>query len=368
MRILYGVHGYSRGHATRAAAVLSELVQKYEVMILAGQDAFDLLKNEFEIERIESLRFYYGEDSRISSIQTIQKNFPLVTDLLLHGSRSRELDAKIRAFAPRVAISDAEPWTHRAAHRLDIPRVSFDHFGIMVHCDVPFARGDRTKSFFDRLIYKFLMGQPERVLVSSFYDAPALRDGTKIIGPLLRKEVRNISAPARGEHMLVYLNNGHHQLTEELKASFRSLDMPIKLYGCRRTGTEATLEFCPPAGRAFLEDLASAKAVISTAGNQLVGEALFFGRPLLVIPEGTVEQRMNAAAVERLGVGEVGTFEALDGARLRSFLRNLPRYETNAKRCSTDGRDEALELLNMWIEELGKRKRSPKASLYPVRA
>lgn len=333
-------------------------------MILAGPDAYDLLKSEFEVERIDSLRFYYGEDSRISTTVTVRKNLPLVTDMVLYGRRSRELDARVRAFNPQVAISDAEPWTHRVAYRLDIPRVGFDHFGIMVHCDVPFAKGDKTKSFFDRLVYKVLMGQPERVLVSSFYDAPALRSDTKVIGPLLREEVRDIHVEP-GEHLLVYLNNGHHQLTDELKASFRSLELPIKIYGCHRSDREGNLEFRPPAGRAFLEDLASSKAVVSTAGNQLVGEALYFGRPLLVVPEGTVEQRMNAAAVERLGVGEVVSFETLDGARLRSFLHNLPQYEANAKKRSTDGREEALELLERWVEDLGRGKRKAKASLWP---
>lgn len=367
MRILYGVHGYSRGHATRAAAVLSELVKEHEVLILAGADAYDLLRNDFDVQPIDSLRFYYGVEGRISPTITLQKNLPLVSDMLLHGRRSRELDARVKAFRPDVAISDAEPWTHRVAWRLKIPRVGFDHFGIMVHCDVPFAPGDRMKSFLDRLAYKVLMGQPERVLVSSFYDAPAKRDTTTVIGPLLREEVRQIPSGAEGEHLLVYLNNGQHQLTPEIREAFVSLDTPIKLYGCGERPRDENIEFRPPAGRAFLEDLASASAVVSTAGNQLVGEALFFGRPLLVLPEGTVEQRMNAEAVARLGVGESGRFETLDAEILGRFMARVPEYAANARKHSTDGREEALYLLDKWIHELGKQqKKQPKRALRPV--
>ena len=336
-------------------------------MILAGQDAYDLLKSEFDVQRIDSLRFYYGPNGRLSPAITMRKSLPLVADMMLYGRRSRELDARVREFAPQVAISDAEPWTHRVAYRLDIPRIGFDHFGIMVHCDVPFAPGDRTKSFFDRFVYKVLMGQPERVLVSSFYEAPPLRSDTKVIGPLLREEVRKIQVDTPGDHLLVYLNNGRHQLTEELKASFQALDVPVKLYGCGRTDKELNIEFRPPAGRPFLEDLASSRAVISTAGNQLVGEALYFGRPLLVIPESTVEQRMNAAAVERLGVGEIGAFETLDTERLRRFLANVPRYEANAKLRSTDGREDALRLLDIWIEELARGQPKTKAAVARVK-
>jgi hypothetical protein len=36
MRILYGVFGYGRGHATRALSVLPELMERHEVTVLAG--------------------------------------------------------------------------------------------------------------------------------------------------------------------------------------------------------------------------------------------------------------------------------------------------------------------------------------------
>ena len=37
MRIVYGIHGYGRGHATRALGVLPELRQRHEVLGLAGE-------------------------------------------------------------------------------------------------------------------------------------------------------------------------------------------------------------------------------------------------------------------------------------------------------------------------------------------
>lgn len=356
MRILYGVHGYSRGHATRAAAVLSELVREHEVLILAGPDARDLLSERFDVVPIPSLRFEYGPEGRISPRTTLRKNGRLIGDMLVHGPVSRRLARKVKAFRPDVAISDAEPWTHRVAARLRIPRVSFDHFGIMVYCDVPFAPGDRLASAFDRLAYRVLMGRPERVLVSSFYEAPARSREVKIIGPLLGEEVRAIDVPRR-EHILVYLNNGEHQLTPRLRAELERSDLPLVVYGAGRVGQEGKLDFRAPSRRGFLEDLASARAVVSTAGNQLVGEALYFGRPLLVLPEDTVEQRMNGAAVARLGVGEMLDFDDLDAAALHRFVDRIPVYEAAATAHAGDGRDDALDLLHRWIHDLPKERR-----------
>lgn len=357
LRLLYGVHGYSRGHATRAAAVLSELTRDHEVLILAGPDAYDFLKGTFDVVPIPSLRFIYGDQGRISPKATLSNNLPLVADLFLHGRRSREIAARVKAFDPQVAICDAEPWTHRTAARLGIPRVSFDHFGIMVYCDVPLAVGDRMKSLFDRLAYRLLMGRPERVLVSSFYSAPPKSPKVRVIGPLLGEEVHAIPRTRR-DHILVYLNNGQHQLTPRLEGVLRSSGLPMIVYGANREGRDENLDFRPPSRRGFLEDLASARAIVSTAGNQLVGEALYFRRPLLVMPESTVEQRMNAAAVARLGVGEAMDFSELTTESLARFVERIPTYEAAARAHAVDGRQEALTLLSRWIEELdlGRRR------------
>lgn len=362
MRILYGVHGYSRGHATRAAAVLSELVERHEVMILAGPDAYDLLKGTYDVIPIPSLRFVYGENGRISTRATLRNNLPLLSDLLLEGKRSREIDLRVRAFQPNVAICDAEPWTHRAAARLRIPRVSFDHFGIMVHCRVPLAAGDRLRSALDRFAYRSLMGRPERILVSSFYSAPPKGDHVRVIGPLLGEEVRRVRVRPK-DHLLVYLNNGHHQLTPTLEAALRGAGVPLVVYGAQRDGVDGHLDFRPPSRMGFLEDLASARAVISTAGNQLVGEALFFGRPLLVLPEDTVEQRMNGAAVARLGVGETMDFSELTTARLTAFVDRLPTYAEAARTHAHDGRRDALTLLARWMDELDRERRTARGLL-----
>ena len=41
MRIVYGVHGYGRGHATRALAVVQSLAARHDVRLFACGDAYD---------------------------------------------------------------------------------------------------------------------------------------------------------------------------------------------------------------------------------------------------------------------------------------------------------------------------------------
>jgi uncharacterized protein (TIGR00661 family) len=102
----------------------------------------------------------------------------------------------------------------------------------------------------------------------------------------------------------------------------------------------------------FLEDLASCRAVLSTAGNQLMGEAIYLGKPVLVVPEHCVEQRLNAAAVERLGIGLRTTPRRLTTARIRAFLDRHDEFAANMQRLVRDGLQETMSALETFMHEL----------------
>lgn len=358
MRIAYGVHGYSRGHATRAAAVLGSLRERHEVRIYAGGDAHDFLSRSFPVERIPCLGFAYNRHGQMSKAKTFFENLPKALDLFRSGPEFSALLSSMRGFQPDIVISDAEPWTHRAALALGVPRIGFDHFGIMVYCRVPLGAADQVRSAVDRALYYSFIGKPDRALVSSFYDVPPRDDAVRVVGPLLRDEVHRVQ-PHSGDHLLVYLNRGVRQLTGELERAFQALPLSVRLYGAGRVGQEGNITFRPPGNLSFLRDLAGCRAVVSTAGNQLVGEAIHYGKPMLVAPEATVEQRMNAAAVERMGIGEATTFAELDAARIGAFLGRVPELAAATRRHRRDGRREALGVLEQWMAELVRGQGSP---------
>jgi uncharacterized protein (TIGR00661 family) len=351
MRILYGVFGYGRGHATRALAVLGELRRRHEVLILAGGDAHDAVASQHPVTRIPTLRYEYDARGKRSLSRTMGENLRHVADILLTGSAMHEVERLAREFAPRVAVCDAEPWTHTAAARLGVPRISFDHYGILAYAHPPIGVYDRLRTARDVYAYRALMGRPERVIVSSFYE-PATRDpGVRFVGPLLRDEVLGLRAE-RGDHVLAYLNRGDHQLTPRVEDAMRRAGVRFIVYGTRRRGVDGCLDFRAPAGLPFLRDLAGARAVLSTAGNQLVGEAMWLGKPLLVMPENTVEQRLNAAAIERMGIGIRASFDDLAPTHFEALLVGEERMREAALRQARDGRAEALAALDAFTKEL----------------
>jgi uncharacterized protein (TIGR00661 family) len=357
MRILYGVLGHGRGHATRALAVLPHLTRRHDVLVVAGGDAYYTLTCAgYPVLAVPSPTYAYGARGERCLWTSLKRNSKILVDVMAGGSTMRGLVDDVRRFGAEVAVCDAEPWTHAAARRLGIPRISFDHFGVLTFCRPPVVPGDRLRILRDTAGYRMMIGNPEHVIVSSFYDAPAA-PGVRVVGPLLRDEVYALG-PERGDFLLAYLNRGEHQLVPHVEAALRAQRVPVVVYGTARRGKDGALDFRAASNEGFLRDLAACRAVFSTAGNQLVGEALYLGKPMLVMPEHTPEQRVNALALERIGAGAQVRFADVSAASLRAFLAHESTFRARIPNCVKDGRQEAIAALDGAISSLSHRGRS----------
>lgn len=349
--IAYGVMGYGRGHAMRTSAVLPALMDKYDVTVYAGGDAYEAMADRFPVVRIPTLGYAYGDEGRISWSRTLVKNIPAARDLLLDGSGMQALKQSLLDKKTRLIISDSEAWTHRAARQLGLPRIGFDHVGIIAYCNPPLPREDWLDGHRDAIGYRFLMGEPDRVLLSSFYPAVPRRAGIEIIPPLMRDEVVETS-PTTGDYLLAYFNKGHEQFLPNVEAALKALPWPVRVYGTGGQGKDGNLTYRPPANRAFVSDVAGSYAILSTSGNQLVGEAIHFRKPILVMPEDCFEQRLNAFMVKRMGIGDRAQITQLSSDQVETFLVNADTYRSNMARYASDGRQAAIDALMRMTEQL----------------
>jgi uncharacterized protein (TIGR00661 family) len=151
------------------------------------------------------------------------------------------------------------------------------------------------------------------------------------------------------------LNRGEHQLVPRLEGALRGARAPVVVYGTSRRGRDGALDFRPASNDGFLRDLAACRAVFSTAGNQLVGEALYLGKPVLVMPENTSEQRVNALALEHMGAGAQIRLANVSAAALRSFLAREDELRARIPAHVRDGRTDALAALDGSISALSRR-------------
>lgn len=351
MRIGYGVMGYGRGHSTRARAVLPSLMREHDVTVFAGGDAYDMLAADFETVRIPTLGYVYGKDGRASFASTLTANARQTTQLLLGGESLQQVMGEVQSRGVELVISDSEAWTHQAARRLSIPRISFDHVGAIPFCKPHFPPELAWQGRRDAWGYRRLMGQPDRILVSSFYPAEPLSPATKVVGPILRPEVR-AAATENGDHLLAYFNRGHLQYSPRLEQELLEIDLPVVIYGTTRTGDRDNLTFRAIDPLRFVQDFAACRAVLATAGNQLIGEALHLRKPILALPENVFEQQLNGWIVQRMGIGRSSTFSRLMADEIELFLAEVPAYSARMGAFAGDGSEDAITTLAQFIEEL----------------
>ena len=360
MRIAYGVMGYGRGHAMRTMSVLPSLMKEHEITVFAGGDAYEVLAPLFPTVRIPTIGYRYNERGGHSLPKTLGENLAPMADLLLGGLGTELVQREFRERGIQLVISDSEAWTHRSAQKLGIPRISFDHVGIIAYCKPHFPPDLWLADMRDAVGYRSLMGIPERILISSFYPAEGQYPGVKVIGPMLRDEVHRVKS-AQGDYLLAYFNKGEHQYQPHIDRALRLLDCPVVVYGTKYRGKVDNLDFRAPSTEWFVHDLAHCRAVLSTAGNVLTGEAIHFGKPILALPEDAFEQRLNAYMIERMGVGMRGDLRRLTPSDVDRFMGNHDYYGSNMKEHAGDSRADAIVTLQRYIAELGgERQRAGK--------
>jgi uncharacterized protein (TIGR00661 family) len=378
MRIAYGVMGYGRGHAMRTSAVLPSLMEEHEVTVFAGGDAYEVLAPHFPTVRIPTIGYVYNARGGHSVPRTVSRNLAPMSDLLLRGPGMEQVERELRDRGIQLVISDSEAWTHRAAQQLKLPRIGFDHIGVIAYCKPHFPADLWVQGMRDAWAYRTLMGEPDRILISSFYSAEPRKATTRLVGPMLRDEVLRArrSTDAEGQFLLAYFNKGEHQYLPHIDRALRLLDLPVVIYGTPYRGRHDNLDFRAPSNEWFIHDLANCRGVLSTAGNQLIGEAIHFGKPILALPEQAFEQRLNAHLVERMGVGMRADPARLTPSDIDRFLGNDDYYRSNMAEHARDGRAEAIETLHRFIGELVRQRgrsrsarvRAPRRAASIVRA
>ena len=357
--IVYSLCGEGRGHATRARATVEAMRGRHRVTIFAAHCAYEMLapiyerdrardggRDEVRVVRIPGLQFGYTRGGRVDLLRTLRMAASFRMAVEAH------VDAvmpELRRSRPDLVISDFEPIIPRAALRCGLPFVSFDHQHYLAVSDLsslPFRlrQEARLAAPFVRALYDWQAA----TIVSSFYRAPlkpAHRDAVWV-GTLMRPSMLGI-VPQPGNHVVAYIRR---HASAETMAALAACGREVRIYGLGERPAEGPLGFRAIDERRFLDDLATCDAVVSTAGNQLVGEALYLRKPVLAMPEPwNFEQSVNAYFLEQSGAGwaERGT---LTPERLGAFLAAAGEMRAHIRPELVCGNDAALAALERHIE------------------
>jgi uncharacterized protein (TIGR00661 family) len=94
------------------------------------------------------------------------------------------------------------------------------------------------------------------------------------------------------------------------------------VYGMNKDEQDKNITFKPFSEAGFIQDLASAKAVIANGGFSFISEAVYLKKPVYSFPiNKQFEQWMNAAYIDKLGYGK--HCNSLNADDLKAFLEVL---------------------------------------------
>jgi uncharacterized protein (TIGR00661 family) len=337
------------GHAIRSRVVLDELARQHEVQVVVSGRAHDYLKaietDRLGVNHIWGLSIVY-EDNQVRNFRTLLAN---LKGALVKGGWPENIRAFFdiaERFQPEVVISDFESWSYLFAKTQGLPVISIDNQQIVARCDLApeVLAGHESEFQLTRALVKAKLPGCFHYLITTFFSPPVAKPRTTLVPPILRPQVLE-ARPEDGEHLLVYQTSTSYG---DLLDHLRGTGVECRIYGVRRglekEERDGKLRFMPFSDAGFIDDLRTARGVVSNGGFTLLGEAVYLGRPVLSVPVGRqFEQVVNARYLEREGFGMAA--DEVTGFVLQEFLGRAPALRRNLSGYRQDGNRKMLECL-----------------------
>ncbi len=326
------------------ALTLARYFSEHEFLFVSHSHGAALLRREFSVQECPNPSTPV-RSHRVDVPALVVANLKVLANRKKLQQRVVDL---IEEFQPTVALSDYEFFVPRASRQTGIPCLSLDHQHI-VTCSRHQLPVTRIPDYLiTSMIIKQLFSRAGSYIVTSFFRPPLTTSlKTWLLPPLLRESVLGVPV-VTGEHVLAY----HGYSTGRGFFEFlRNIPRPVSVYGADQEYTSGNLHFKKRSEHGFLQDLASCSYVVGSAGQTMISEALFYGKPLIVFPiKQAFEQFLNAFYVEKLGYGRYYNGFGRNQDEILSFEGQLDEFRRNISQASFCGNQEVFSLVRRFID------------------
>jgi uncharacterized protein (TIGR00661 family) len=321
----------------------------HEILMCCGGTAREILSSQGEaVVEVPALRQVVHEN-RLKIVQTIALNTTSVCGL--RGIVS-DLADQFNDFRPQLLVTDFEAFSPMAARKLDLPVLSFNHQEIVTRTTYTLPARYRAHAFLTRLVTRLVAPRrPVHSLLTSFY-FPKVKDptSTTLVRPIIRREVM-AAQPTVDDHVLVYFNQPVG--AEFVLKALQGADAHFVVYNFSPPDDLSeypNITFKSASLDGFLKDLASCRAVICTAGFTLMSEALYLGKPTLVVPNsGIFEQTLNALFLCSEGLGSGVFCRELTTEDVHDFLGRIDVFASRIRGRNGSGNVDAANCIERVI-------------------
>lgn len=358
MKYLFIIQGEGRGHLTQAIA-LSEMLHRnnHEVVGALVGSADGTHIPSFFTENFKHPSFAFASPCLVYCKKTkaldIRKTLTnSIFNIKNHFSSLRKIHTNIKQLQPDIIINfyDILGGIHQFLFRSTIPMVCVAHQYLLLHKDFEHPKSH----WFDKLLVNTntritALGSSKKLALSFTPFSNDKRQNIYVIPPLLRSEIAQLQT-TKEDYILVYVTQ--HSLADQL-ILWHANNSKVKLH-CfwdkpQNTAVDEhspNLYFHQINAQKFIQMMQNCKGLVTTAGFESVCEAMYLGKPTLMIPVPKhYEQNCNAIDAKRAGAGITGVeFDLTD------FINYLPNYQD----ISSEFQHWQGQVLRIFLQEINE--------------
>jgi uncharacterized protein (TIGR00661 family) len=357
VKILFIVQGEGRGHMTQAIA-LKQLMNNSSlelVAVLIGKSPMrvipDFFTREINCDIIEFESPNFLQDKNAKAIRVWRSIFYNLWHWTKFLKSIRKINSSIKKYTPDVIINFYEPLAglHNFFYRPNAKVICIAHQYLYLHPDFIFPSGVKRRDVNTvKRLTKITAIGADKKLALSFYKVKRENYGSiKVIAPLLRTAVKE-QVLVNGNYILVYLLNSglmqdiinwHQQYPETTLHCFTDHKQNAEEWQY-----DDKLIFHRLDDKKFIKLMAGAAGVVTTAGFETVCEAMYMGKPTLMVPvKKHFEQYCNARDAFKAGAGIFDDSFKIE--RLLDYLRSYSNDHSFADWVSKSDQTILNELL-----------------------
>ena len=315
-RFIFTVQGEGRGHLTQAIS-LTQIARD------AGHEVVGYAVGSFEGRKIpsffadfigdtpmiqyESPSINYGKGKSVQLGKTAMQAF---TKFGTYWKSATQLGEFIEELQPDGIVNFYESITglYNLKSGSKIPCMSVGHQYLLLSAHFESISEKALDRFLLNLNTRITAIGSKKLLGLSFRELPNdLKRNIIAVPPLLRQEVKSIQ-PEAGENWLAYLT--HHRLADEIMAwSEKHPEVKLDCFWDNPNQKSIyvysdSLTFHPIDAEKYLAKMTHCAGLITTAGFESVAEAMYLGKPVMMVPvPNHIEQMINAYDGELSGAG-----------------------------------------------------------------
>ena len=316
-KYLLVVQGEGRGHVTQALTLYDLLIENgHEVCgVILGSSGlrdvptFFINKIKAPITQVQSPNFLTDKKNKsinlpksvihnFRKIKTFRKSLKTIDEII----KREKPDAVINFFDLLIGL-------YYRFNKPNIPLICIAHQYIYLHPEFKFPKGFWLDRMAIKLFTRITSSRSKKKLALSFYKIEGTLNNVTVLPPLLRDDLFLLNSEKKNYYLIYLVNNGYF---EEIATWHRRhpntelhcfTDNPKYIednfgYNKEKLFVHAIND------KLFLEKMSGANGLATTAGFESVCEAMYLGKPVLMVPiKGHFEQFCNSRDAFKAGAG-----------------------------------------------------------------